>query len=135
MDQIKGLLKRSPPPDKLIIHLGGNDLAKVPLGALIHNIRKDLRKLAIMMPRTRLGWSDLTARRRYRHAMADSKVENARKSLNRVAHKVVSKIGGFFVEHKGIQWDKTELYRNDGVHMSDKGNDMLLNNWFGNSNT
>ena len=130
MGRMMGLLANSPPPNKLIIHLGGNDLGKVPIGSLFYNIRNDLRKLAKMMPQTKIGWSDLTARRRYRHAKQHSKVENARKALNRKAHKTVSEIGVFFIEHRAIQWDKTELFRSDGVHMSDEGNDILLSNWF-----
>ena len=132
MGQMTELLKNSPPPSKLIIHLGGNDLGKVPLGALIYNIRRDLRKMAAMMPRTKIIWSDLTARRSYRHARDNAKVEKSRKTLNKTAHKIVSEIKGFFIEHKDIKWNEAELYRNDGVHMSNLGNDILLHNWFNN---
>ena len=129
MGKMTELLQNFPPPDKLVIHLGGNDLGKVPVGELIYKIRKDLRQLARMLPGTTMVWSDLTARSKYRHAICNAKVEKARKTLNRAAHKIVVTLKGIFVEHKKITWDKAELYH-DGVHMSDLGNDILLNDWF-----
>ena len=48
---------------------------------------------------------------------------------------MVRGIEKFFSEHKGIQWDKAELYRNDNVHMSDMGNGYANYGEFGLSST
>ena len=34
-------------------------------------------------------------------------------------------IGGKCIKHPGIQWYNPDIYRGDGVHMNDLGNDVL----------
>ena len=45
-------------PRWLIIHLGGNDLASVPLRQLIEMIQKDMKSYSLLFPETCLIWLD-----------------------------------------------------------------------------
>ena len=112
-----------------MLHLGGNDLASTPLRQLVNTIKKDLQALKELMPDTHIIWSDITARRTYRHAISSPMVEKARKTLNKKVHVVVCQLGGSFVRHPAIKWNAGDLYRPDGVHLSNSGNEILLRDW------
>ena len=129
MDKVKHLLGLKGPPGKLILHLGGNDLASTPLKEMVNDIKNDLQALKVLMPGTRIIWSDITARREYRHALSSPKIEKARKSLNYKVHVLICQMGGSFVKHPALKWDARDLYRPDGVHLSNMGNDILLKDW------
>ena len=129
MDTVRHLLRLKGPPGRLILHLGGNDLADTPLRQMVDNIKIDLQALKVLMPDTHIIWSDITARREYRHAVSSPKVEKARKTLNHKVHVLICQLGGSFVKHPAIKWDARDLYRPDGVHLSNMGNDILLEDW------
>ena len=130
LPRLRALLHRSSPPERLIIHLGGNDLTSFTLQQLEKRIKGDLTEVKVLMPHTVVIWSDITARKSYRHARSNAKVEKARKSLNSTVHTHVSRMGGISIRHPSIIWHSTELYRGDGVHLSNLGNDTLLQDWF-----
>lgn len=129
LDTAQKLLRYKGPPGRLIIHLGGNDLASTPLKELIHKVKTDLQTLKVLMPDTHIVWSDITARHTYRHALSNPKVEKARKTLNNKVHVMICQLEGSFVRHPALKWDACDLYRPDGVHLSDTGNDILLKDW------
>lgn len=129
LPKVRSLLKEEQPPQILLLHLGGNDLVSTSLRMLIQEIKKDLSKIKQLMPNTRILWSDIVARIQYRGAKSNAKTEKARKSLNSTVHAHISKLDGLCIRHPQINWTCTELYRNDGVHLSKRGNDALLQNW------
>ena len=132
MPKMEQLLQREPPPAKLIIHLGGNDIPATPIHKLVRQIREDLEKLRKWMPATQIVWSDLTARLRYRYARDHAKVDKARKTVNYKIHVTVCQLGGSFIKHPAITCDDSGQFRPDGVHLSDPGNDNLLQDWLDN---
>ena len=107
---------------------GGNDLASVPLKQLIAMIQKDMKLYSLMFPETCLIWSDILPRATYRGARSNAKVEKARKCLNNAMKIFMPQIAGHIIQHGNIQWDAHHLYRRDGVHMNNDGNDVLLTN-------
>ena len=115
-------------PHWLIIHLGGNDLASVPLKQLIEMIQKDMKSYSFLFPETCLIWSDILPRATYRGARSNAKIEKARKSLNNAMKLFMPQINGQIIQHGNIQWNAHHLYRRDGVHMNNEGNDVLLTN-------
>lgn len=122
------LAKASSHPQWLIIHLGGNDLASIPLLELILTMQKDINRFSELFPETCVVWSDILPRATYRGAVSNAKVEKARKSLNNAMRTHMPKINGEVIHHPNIQWDAHHLFRKDGVHLNDTGNDIFLKN-------
>ena len=104
-------------------------MPSTPTHRLEKQMKQDLAEIRVLMPATHIVWSDLTARLRYRHARNHTKVDKTRKAINNKIHVTVCKLGGSFVRHPTLNCDDNELYRHDGVHLSDPGNDILLQEW------
>ena len=128
LPKIKAILQYTPAPDMICIHLGGNDLASTPLRKLTCQAKSDMNALAKLCPHTTLVWSDILARISYRNASNDNKMEKTRKTLNSALRAHTRKLGGKSIRHPGINWDLPHLFRNDGVHLNDRGNDIFLGN-------
>ncbi|CAG2197012.1 unnamed protein product [Mytilus edulis] len=60
------------PPAMIIIQLGSNDLVKVKSLELIQNIERDILRLHLLLPNTRIVWSEMLMRR-YWHGATDGK--------------------------------------------------------------
>lgn len=60
------------PPAMIIIQLGSNDLVKVKTLELIQNIERDILRLHLLLPNTRIVWSEMLMRR-YWHGATDGK--------------------------------------------------------------
>ena len=131
LPKIKAILGHTPAPDVMYIHLGGNDLASTPLRKLTCQAKSDMNALAKLCPLTTLIWSDILARVSYRDASNNNKMEKTRKTLNSALRAHTRKLGGKSIRHPGINWDLPHLFRNDGVHLNDRGNDMFLGNFQG----
>ena len=127
--KVKLLLKREQAPDVLMVHLGGNDLASISRGKLTRFIKNDLKLLQKWMPKTRLVWSDITTRREYRHAVSNARVEVARKTMNSAVRTHIARMGGNAIKHPLLIWSNKSLFIHDGVHLSRKGNEILLQDW------
>lgn len=124
--KLEQLLQKEPPPSRLIIHLGGNDIPNIPTHKLEHLIKNDLARIHMWMPTTHIVWSDLTTRLKYRHARDHAKVDRSRKALNYKIHVTVCQLGGSFIKHPAITREAHSFFRPDGVHLSNTGNDILL---------
>ena len=53
----------------MIIHCGSNDLTEVKTADLIHDISADIIRFKLLLPNTKIIWSDILMRR-YWHGMA-----------------------------------------------------------------
>ena len=95
---------------------------------LIQMIQKDVKAYSNLFPETCIIWSDILPRAAYRGAISNAKVEKSRKSLNNAMKLYMPRINGEVIHHKNIQWDAHHLYRRDGVHLNDMGNDVMLGN-------
>ena len=103
-------------------------MASTPLKNLILSIQKDVKAYSNLFPETCIIWSDILPRAAYRGAISNAKVEKSRKSLNNAMKLYMPRINGEVIHHKNIQWDAHHLYRRDGVHLNDMGNDVMLGN-------
>ena len=126
LPKVKSMLAVTAPPSMLFVHLGGNDLSSIPLRKLTEIAKYDLTALAGMCPQTVLVWSDVLPRIHYRGAHADNKMEKTRKTFNSSMRAFIKKENGKAIRHPKIQWYFPELFREDGVHLNDKGNDAFL---------
>jgi len=123
--KLEALLQKAPPPQWLCVLLGSNDLGKKPLHELISCAQINLTHVASVSPETKIIWSDILPRIQYRGAISNAKMEVARKCYNKKMRKFVKGIGGKCIKHPGIQWNNPLIFRGDGVHMNDLGNDVL----------
>ena len=57
--KIKTLLKVNDKPQYLILHSGANDVGSSPLKSLIQNIKTSLGKIQLLLPNTKIIWSQL----------------------------------------------------------------------------
>ena len=115
------LAKENKHPRWLIKHLGGNDLASTHLQNLISMIQKNVKAYSNLFPETCIIWSDILPRAVYRGARSNAKVDKASVGC-------MPQINGEVIHHKNFQWDAHHLYRRDGVHLNDMGNDVMLGN-------
>ena len=115
------------PPDILVVHLGGNDLPRLPGKALILDILRDLSRLHNLYPAMRIIWSTIIPRLNWRGARQVDKVNKARRQVNKEICRGVSKGGlGSVINHCRIQISNVDYFREDGVHLSEAGLDIFL---------
>ena len=121
-------LRRHPPPDVLLIHLGSNDLVRIPMERIFTRVISDLQRLTSLLPSTtKLVWSDILQRRSWWGAVDDRAMERKRRRYNRFGGKGAVDRGGCHIKHGEITVNDPNLFRDDGVHLSDIGNDIFLN--------
>ena len=127
---VENYLCSYPRPQVLIIQLGSNDLGIMKSKELIENIRLDILRLRILLPDIYLVWSEILPRRYWHFADNQADMDQTRKRVN-VAVKAIftNQIDhGFVIRHPNIRFQERNLYRYDGTHLSDVGNDIYLNN-------
>ncbi|XP_063439102.1 uncharacterized protein LOC134720647 isoform X1 [Mytilus trossulus] len=116
------------PPAMIVIQLGSNDLVKVKTLELIQNIVRDILRLHLLLPNTRIVWSEMLMRR-YWHGATDGKaIERSRKRVNSAINNYVLNDGHCIIQHPNIRAQELNLYRYDGTHLSDIGYNIYLNN-------
>ncbi|XP_054838220.1 uncharacterized protein LOC129336467 [Eublepharis macularius] len=116
----------SPPPDFLVIHLGGNDLGWVKGKALTMQAQADLKFIAKQWPGVLIIWSAILPRRIWREALDHDAVERARRKANKAMFKALCAGLGIYLPHPRIRDTYANLYRGDGIHLSVQGNEIFL---------
>ena len=118
-------------PSYLIIQLGSNDLRKCKSCGLIIDIKRkrDIGRTRLLLPNTRITWSEILMRRYWHVAKCDGKIiEKIRKRENCAVTNCIKNEGHYVIKYTNIRASEIELYRFDGTHLSDIGNDIYLNN-------
>ncbi|XP_061479346.1 uncharacterized protein LOC133383184 isoform X2 [Rhineura floridana] len=113
-------------PHILLIHLGENDLVQSPGVDLLLKVTRDLTWLLNSYPRLIIVWSDMLVRRVWRGAIHPNRIDRSRKWVNRKIRALVLSLGGAFIPHDRIRFHAPHLFRGDGVHLSDQGCDLFL---------
>ena len=113
-------------PYVLVIHLGGNDLAWYHEKGLILGVLHDLSWLKAMYLAMKIVWSLVVIRLAWR----DARIFFSRPLLtgelfSRSAEWSASSLESV-IGHQRICMDRSELFWNDGVHLSDLGLDVFL---------
>lgn len=126
-----GLMHSLPCPNIIVIHCGGNDLCRISCLNLRNIIVNTFSRLADFYPGCILVWSQILPRFIWRGARNHQAVELSRARLNSfVASHLVRNFGGY-IWYPEIHLASPVLYWDpvyDGVHLSDIGNDIFLNN-------
>lgn len=114
-------------PSIILIHLGSNDLVNTPCHTLYRTVSSDLRLIHELFPRTVIIWSDILPRLFWYGARSIPAIEKARARVNRKGREVTLQVaGGRVIYHNEITHNSPALYRHDGVHLSDIGNDIFI---------
>lgn len=117
-----------PLPAMIVIHLGGNDLCDIGSATLDHNIRDDVQAIRELLPNTTLVFSSMIQRINYSGAQSAAAIDRKRKHANRRIRTFMSFGRGHFIPHSNISANQPELYKADGIHLSDRGVDIFLSN-------
>lgn len=126
--RIQLLLRYEPSPDILIIHCGGNDIGNVPLLDLRTKMKEIFQRIQTRLPNTILGWSHILPRSSWRYSNNVKSQNFAAKRINSFMSKLFVQNDGFYISYPEIAWDSYGLFRKDGVHLTELGNDILLYN-------
>lgn len=113
-------------PQVLVIHLGGNDLGMLKRKALVIQARLDLQKIREAWPDVRILWSAIVPRRVWRDVTDPGAMDRALKKVNREIRKSLREGVDGFIPHPCLKANLPNLYRQDGVHLSELGNDIFL---------
>lgn len=120
-------LADSPPPNYMVIHLGSNDLTNLKTKDLICNIECSILRLRTLYPQIKLIWSDILQRCYWHGALSQVNVEGTRKRINRAAKSIMLKENGCIIRHNSITVKEISLFRHDGVHLTNSGNAIFIN--------
>ncbi|XP_041432529.1 uncharacterized protein LOC108703769 [Xenopus laevis] len=111
--------------DLLIIHAGGNDLTSTKTIQLIIDIRTDLLKIKEKKRPKALAWSNVLPRPTWEGAGSQVAVDRTRKKVNRALSRFMVSNGDFVVTHNDFTVKSPELFRENGIHLSDAGLDIF----------
>ncbi|XP_062981479.1 zinc finger protein 318-like [Elgaria multicarinata webbii] len=114
------------PPQLLVLHLGGNDMGVVKGKALIVQVQEDFKVIWSQWPDTCIIWSNILPRRQWREGGDVRCLNRAVKKVNREIRLTLKDQQGSVIFHPAILPSREELYRADGVHLSNEGNDIFL---------
>ena len=109
-----------------MVHLGGNDLGLLKGKALIIQVRQDFESIWRSWPNTWIVWSNMLPRRQWREGRDVRALNRAVKNVNQEIRLFLQCRQGWVIPHPRIVVYRHELYRADGVHLSDAGNDIFL---------
>ena len=77
----------------MIIHCGSNDLTEVKTADLIHDINADIIRFKLLLPNTKIVWSDILMRRYWHKALDGRAVERSRNRVNLAVKKCSTERG------------------------------------------
>ncbi|MES9882137.1 MAG: SGNH/GDSL hydrolase family protein [Sedimenticola sp.] len=110
-------------PVIILIHLGTNDIDTIPIATFKQKIEKDLQYLFSTFLETKIVWSDIFPRvawKTFPHMMR----KLAR--INRVGRVSVDRQTYGLVLNHNIDWDNVQVFRPDGIHLSETGNKQFI---------
>lgn len=113
-------------PRAILIHLGGNDLTSVGNFGLIRIISDGIRYLFRTFPSTTIIWLDIFQRIVWDGANSIKSIEQKRKRINYIGHKLVSENSRGKHFSIDIDYKTRGFFRADGVHLSEVGLEFTL---------
>ena len=113
-------------PKAILIHLGSNDLTSQKSVEIRHAMKADIISLFKTFTNTKIIVSALLPRLIWRSKIPIILLEKKRKAINKFVRRLVEHEGGIFIRHDDISVDTPGLYFQDGVHLSDVGNDLFI---------
>jgi lysophospholipase L1-like esterase len=126
-------LNRKRYPTTIVIHLGSNDIFNDTTANIRGRVEENLKMVRQLFPQTRIIWSDIIFRAFYMGEESKKAGRRCATNINRFARKVCLSIPNtYFICHSHVfKPSNQSLYAYDGVHLSEKGKELLLANWAG----
>ena len=101
-------------------------MGNVKVGYLRNRIKNCINTLSQKIPQTKIVWSQILPRLKWRYSDNMKAMEAARVRINSTIATFVIKNGGHYIKYPDIL--PSELFiQPDGVHLSDLGNNIFLN--------
>ncbi|XP_053167273.1 uncharacterized protein LOC128351611 [Hemicordylus capensis] len=125
---IRDHLAKYPEPDIIVIHLGENDLGRRTGLSIIQQASSDLAILQGWIPGVRILWVNWLQCRVWRGVQNVLGIEKARRKSSAAIGKLARAAGGEVLRQPGLSARFPELFRPDGVHLSEVGCDLYLSN-------
>ena len=115
-------------PAILVIHAGTNDIGRCEKRLLRRVVTGAIQQIQEYLPHTRLVWSEIIPRQKYKGFGEEDqpRVETVRLAMNKWAHAECRRLGGVSVAHPCFRYNEEQLYWTDGVHLSETGGGVLL---------
>ena len=120
------LLKVENSPDIIILHCGGNDIGNIKSYVLRNQLFSVLQFLSRNFPQTRIVWSQILPRLRYRNEGNHLALEKVRKRINSYMAALVIRAGGFYIKYPEIDEKNAGFFKTDNVHLNQLGNQVFL---------
>ncbi|XP_052684344.1 uncharacterized protein LOC128164503 isoform X2 [Crassostrea angulata] len=127
---VSSMLIPNKQPTILIIHCGGNNIGdpQNTLKGIQKFMKLTLSQIADLLPNTLIVWSHILPRSNWRQSLSTIEGENSRRRINSaIATFVLKKLNGASIKYPDIQITQKRLFRLDGVHLSDLGNNIYIN--------
>lgn len=127
------LLLEVPKPQFIMLHCGSNDLTSDGITGkqLIEKIQCSILRYQALFGKATIIWSSILQRRYWHFAPlgAGKKIEKKRARVNSAIRSFILKNGGIYIDNNNISAKEINLFHNDGTHLSNLGNSILINNW------
>ena len=120
---IQDMSSVKPPPYLRVIHCGGNGLGQAPVGHIQKLMKLNIEDIRNLLPMTRIVFSAILPRLKYRNELNHVKLDKARRRLNTTLSSICIKSGGGYIRYPEIT-ENQELFR-DFVHLSNKGLEIM----------
>lgn len=124
--KLRTLAKVGPSPKAILIHCGGNDLGHISIRKLRLVTNKLFKFLRTSFPHSKVIWSCILPRMKWRYSDNSLAMETQRKRLNSCASSLALRYGGAVIRHPDIKLDPI-FFCDDGVHLSKFANSIFLN--------
>ena len=129
--KLRILLRYEDPPRYLIIHCGANNVGQTSTERLIQVLIATLLEVCSLFPASSIVWSSSLPRFSWRFSTNVRAMNKIRARLDREAIKFLTARDGHYIKHPQFSTKPSHLFLPDGVHLSQIGNDLLLNNFQG----
>ena len=123
---IKNMMKYEDPPNFLLIHVAGNDVGNTRVGFLRNKLKDVLVKIQRLLPQTKLIWSQMLPRLKWRYSSNSDSMDRCRARLNSSTGSYIIRKGGHYIKYPDILPNYT-FFKDDGVHLTELGNEIFLN--------
>jgi lysophospholipase L1-like esterase len=121
-NRLSRMLHKYEYPTTIILHLGTNDIFNANLGVIRARIKSNLQDVRNLLPNTRVIWSDILPRRKYKLERKEGAGKKCTIDLNKYAHQICDEIRNACVIRSSHIFNPLvkELFHDD-VHLSDVG--------------
>lgn len=124
LPEMSNFVRLDRPPDILVLHAGGNDLAKRPFRELVRDIKFDVLRLWALYPKLIVVWSDMVFRLVWRGARSVERINKARIKVNKAIGLFMARNGAVVVRHRALEDGKGAFWGSDGEHLNGVGYDI-----------